>query len=803
MDFTRAAEEIVKSSKFFLRHYSLNHIDAKIKLSVASLEEKGLKDFVYGLPDVYLYKVIPLSLVVLDKEEVIRFVEVLREVRNLVKEGLTVYYSSEFWVWLLSVISRLKNDYDYVLVVDGYEGSGKSMSAMSIAYFYRRIVMGHGLERSNVVFTPDEIAKTFSKWINQNIHCDVVVIDEGGAALFSRESMSSITKKFIKVFKIARMMNWFLILVAQNITWLDVYIRKHRITGWISKRSREEGLFVSGVDFKREEEWKQDHFNVIAFLKKVKTERFLFSDFVFDEEFLKDYRDHKQEFVRNSVEELKRLVEGNEDDIKLKLFNVLDRGLALSGIPYVVPFFDFFYASKLPINEKYVVDKSNPYFVTNDILKISEDPITSFLYKKEVDLKYKYAFLEARGLPQEIADFFELHPSYSRVRGVNKPMLTFFDIWKINIMGYAALCAQSEVLLRNYNPLAYKLAWYYHLLHALGSECLIKTQLVMFTRLSYKTRHQASVYLFNLPMGTFNFETLFNLIAPDIKYTDVKKWLYHNILEHLQLYFILFSSIAKQISNLPDKREKSKMSLPSEFRAVMQSGFGSSQTYLFFLRRLSTIPEVSEVFGMPISYNQYDEGKFLDFLNNYFYTKVGNLYGDILEIAKTPELTDAKKIVSALSIVREMNAMIDCMTLPISEIKNKQKELMNLFEKYFPQFSDSMAFDTVLEVLAEKGNELKEFSKFLYDFYTHQINAYLKMIEESKEIIERATGESIESLEEETGTKTEASKEEIQKEFQALEEFLVKFKELPDYFDIMSQETESEEREVENDTNSQ
>lgn len=782
----QTAIETIKSSKFFSRHYSLKGFESDALKKLEKIENSEIFQRVRTfLPQSYYQKVIPLGLVVLSEEEMLRLLELLEKVYVGVEDGLKVFYGVEFWVWLLSVIARLKNDYDYVLVVDGYEGSGKSMSAMSIAYFYRYIVMGESLERHNVVFTPQEIALTFSRWIAIDQHYDVLVVDEGGAALFSRESMSSVTKKFIKIFKIARMMNWFVILVAQNITWLDIYIRKHRLTGWISKQTREEGLFVSGAEFKKYEEWQKEHFDVGAFLKKVKTEKFVFSDFVFDPNFLDDYHLHKQEFVKNSVEELMELVTDQFETAEKRLDKILGRGLGPTCEPYLVTASNYFNASRVFKRLAENVNKGGAVLFSQNFMTLGEDTIGTTLLSKTIPTKDKKLLLENLGLPTEIADFFDICPMYDYAVTPYANIMTYFDMWRVNILGISAFMTQSEIFARNYNPLAYKLVFYYNLLHNLGADSLLKAQLVMYSYFSANIRHKASAYLYNLRKVPYEFDKIFTIVSPEIRITDIRRWMYHNLLEHIQYFYFFFAEFIKQLMEDPENPSIKYLKIRNNtFVVALLGATGDSSKYLQFVRTFANNETATKALGMPVNYDDFEKQNWYDILNKYFYKQYHDKYQKLLALTKDVQTGEYRKVVQALNLIREINELAMLTTYPLSEIKEKMKMLLEESKKYSINSDlQSYILEGINDVEKLKQSSYEEFTKFLIDLYFAQMNYFKQVVEESKEMIERASETALEKLEETTGASTAPSKEELKKEIEELELFLNRIKSLPDFLD--------------------
>lgn len=114
-----------------------------------------------------------------------------------------------------------KYDYDFFIVVCGKERRGKSTLAIQIGYYI-----------SNGTLTVDNIcmdADQFTTALQNSKKGDVIIFDEAGTNLFSREAMSTVNRMLTKGFMVSGLKNICIILCIPSFFSLDTYIRTHRI----------------------------------------------------------------------------------------------------------------------------------------------------------------------------------------------------------------------------------------------------------------------------------------------------------------------------------------------------------------------------------------------------------------------------------------------------------------------------------------------------------------------------------------------------------------------------------------------
>jgi len=115
-----------------------------------------------------------------------------------------------------------KKDHDQVFVIDGGEGSGKSVLAMQIA---KTLDNDFNIER--VCFTPTE----FTKAIIRAKKGECVVYDEAFTGLSSRGSLSEINNLIVSLMMEMRQKNLYVLIVMPTFFLLDKYVALFRAKG--------------------------------------------------------------------------------------------------------------------------------------------------------------------------------------------------------------------------------------------------------------------------------------------------------------------------------------------------------------------------------------------------------------------------------------------------------------------------------------------------------------------------------------------------------------------------------------------
>lgn len=112
-----------------------------------------------------------------------------------------------------------KKDRDYVIIIDGEEGTGKSTFASQIAYYVDRTF---NIER--MCLTPSD----FKEKIANADKAQAVVFDEAYTGLASRTALSEINKSLVEMMMEMRKKNLFVILCIPSFFYLEKYAALHR-----------------------------------------------------------------------------------------------------------------------------------------------------------------------------------------------------------------------------------------------------------------------------------------------------------------------------------------------------------------------------------------------------------------------------------------------------------------------------------------------------------------------------------------------------------------------------------------------
>lgn len=115
-------------------------------------------------------------------------------------------------------------DKDYVIVVDGREGSGKSTFAMQLGKY-----VDPSLDLSRVVFSPED----FREAILRAKKGECIIYDEAFTGFSSRASLSPVNKVLVSLAMQMRQKNLFILIVLPTIFLLDKYMALFRANSLI------------------------------------------------------------------------------------------------------------------------------------------------------------------------------------------------------------------------------------------------------------------------------------------------------------------------------------------------------------------------------------------------------------------------------------------------------------------------------------------------------------------------------------------------------------------------------------------
>lgn len=195
---------------------------------------------------------------------------------------------------------RIKfHDFDFFVVVVGKERRGKSTLAAQLGYY-----MSDGkMPIENICMDMEE----FTSALQRANKGDVIIFDEAGTNLYSREAMTSINRMLTKAFMISGLKNICIILCIPSYFSLDSYIRTHRIDlllfipkrgylkAYSSKRAKE--ISLRGSKMKMMEVVRA---NDVGWFPKVWP----------DKQMEAEYKIKEREYKFNFIKDLKKNIEG-------------------------------------------------------------------------------------------------------------------------------------------------------------------------------------------------------------------------------------------------------------------------------------------------------------------------------------------------------------------------------------------------------------------------------------------------------------------------------------------------------------
>ncbi len=167
-------------------------------------------------------------------------------VDNLIVDGKEkpLYMDTELHYQLINYVipAVKKKDFDYVLVIDGDEGVGKSVFGMGIGK-----VLDPNFDLKNVCFTPEDFINRI-KTAKKN---ECIMFDEGFLGLSSRSSLSQTNQLIVSNMMMMRQLNLFVIIVLPSVFMLDRYCVLHRAKGLLHVYLGDDGRRGNWVYFNK------------------------------------------------------------------------------------------------------------------------------------------------------------------------------------------------------------------------------------------------------------------------------------------------------------------------------------------------------------------------------------------------------------------------------------------------------------------------------------------------------------------------------------------------------------------------
>lgn len=132
-----------------------------------------------------------------------------------IKDDVELYVDGYLKQNLDLMKETIKEDWDMIFVVDGYEGSGKSMLSMQMAQY-----CDNTFNLDRIVFNPTD----FKKAIMAAEPFQAVIYDEAYGGLSSKRALSEVNKSIVQMLTVIRQRNLFVFIVLPTFFDLDKYV---------------------------------------------------------------------------------------------------------------------------------------------------------------------------------------------------------------------------------------------------------------------------------------------------------------------------------------------------------------------------------------------------------------------------------------------------------------------------------------------------------------------------------------------------------------------------------------------------
>jgi len=151
---------------------------------------------------------------------------------------------------LLNVYEHLKKNYDYLLIIVGDTGTGKSHLGLQLLETWNQLI----LKKSVTKETAQYMASDYKVWLrnfNDLQQYEMNIYDEGATSLDSKDFMTKLSRDLSKLFNVFRAKKFFSVIILPSYFDLNKYFREKRLRGliWVDKRGHYKFYTKIGINF--------------------------------------------------------------------------------------------------------------------------------------------------------------------------------------------------------------------------------------------------------------------------------------------------------------------------------------------------------------------------------------------------------------------------------------------------------------------------------------------------------------------------------------------------------------------------
>lgn len=218
---------------------------------------------------------------------------------------------------LFNVQAHLEADWDYLLVICGDSGTGKSRLGLQLLETWYKDILRLKVDKSTARF----MASDYKVWLNNFKFMSMFemnIYDEGATTLDSKSHMTTISRDITKLYNVFRAKKFFSVIIIPSFFDLNKYFREKRVRGliWVDKRGHYKYFSKLGIDF-------LNAYNERAIIKSMnRAKPFHQAGFPdYQGVMLKPYEDNKLETMNSVLDEVINGCNGDKRD-KITLVDV-------------------------------------------------------------------------------------------------------------------------------------------------------------------------------------------------------------------------------------------------------------------------------------------------------------------------------------------------------------------------------------------------------------------------------------------------------------------------------------------------
>lgn len=149
-----------------------------------------------------------------------------------------LYPSDRMMVTMLkNIYHHMQKDYDYMLVIHGGTGDGKSHFALNLMETWYKVILRQEFEEDKIA----NVSQDYESWLNrfkEMKEYDMNIFDESSRSLSALDFMTKISKDLNKLFDVFRCKKFFSVVILPNYFRLNKALREDRLRGlvWVNGR---------------------------------------------------------------------------------------------------------------------------------------------------------------------------------------------------------------------------------------------------------------------------------------------------------------------------------------------------------------------------------------------------------------------------------------------------------------------------------------------------------------------------------------------------------------------------------------